>query len=230
MPGEAITNVKDKLKKAKPQRRSFRMNLRGDVVVQIEELEAELSDIRDRERESSAQQRLGGPDTRDSTALARRIKDLEAEMDDGWLDLVLEARSWAEWRDFKLQNPAVEDDKQDENVDFHFSALVEGDLLKACVVEPELDAEDWDTIFRACSPADLSNLGLQVFVLHERVLNIPKSLRASALLALSDDGSKQPQGSESPSDGSTAGNQPSGTSTTTETATAAEPQTPTSQS
>lgn len=227
---EAILSAKDKLKKAKPQRRGFRMNLRGDVVVQIEQLESELDDARQREiekRETGGKERLY-PETRESTALAQRIKDLEAEMEDGWLDFVLEARPWSEWRDFKLANPPQENDEQDKAVDFHFSALVESDLLKSCVVEPELDAEDWETIFRVCSPADIRNLGLQAFIMHERVLDIPKSLRASALLAQSDAVSRQQHASESASEGSTDGSPSNGTSTSTSKETESEPPEPTS--
>lgn len=224
---EAILSVKDKLKKAKPQRRSYRMNLRGDIVVQIQQLEQDLEVAREAEADSSAQPRLGGPDTRTSTQVAQRIKDLEAEMDDGWLDLTLEAVPWAKWRDFKMANPPVEDDATDKNLDFHFAALTESDLLKECVVDPDLDAEDWGQVFAVCSPADIQEFALTCYLMHERTLDVPKSLRASAVLARSAAESKQQQGSESANDASTGGSPKSSTSTSTPTEPDVEPPTPT---
>lgn len=171
-------SVKDRIKGAKPQRRSARINLRGDLVAEIEQLVTELRDVMDNERETASTRRLASKSP--TKALADKIDAKRKEMADEWLDLELEQRSWAVWREFKNANPPRDDNEYDQMVKVNFDALA-GTFLPTCVVEPELDKEDWDGIFTKCAPADIRDLAALAFSLHEQGLQIPKSPLASAV-------------------------------------------------
>lgn len=173
-------SVKDRIKGAKPQRRSARINLRGDLVAEIEQLSTELRDVMDSERESTAPKRLASKSP--TTVLADKIEAKRKEMADEWLDLELEQRPWSVWREFKNANPPREEPQYeyDQVVKVNFDALA-GTFMPTCVVEPELDKDDWVGIFDKCAPADIRDLAALAFSLHEQGLQIPKSPLASAV-------------------------------------------------
>jgi hypothetical protein len=172
-------SVKDRIKGAKRARRTHRINLRGDLVAEIERLNDELVDAQDRER-SDTSKRLAQQSP--SLAIAKRIEKLRAEMADDWLELTLEAQTFADWQEFKNGHPAREDNDYDKIVGLDFDALA-NDFMPRCVVEPELDEEDWDGLWDKCAPADLRDMAAVAFSLHEQTLDVPKSRLASALTA-----------------------------------------------
>lgn len=188
MAAPAVLSAKDRIKGARKQRRSTRINLRGDLVAQIEQLEAELRDAMDAEQQQS--RRLS--DTSASTGLAERIEQLRTQMAHEWLDLTLEQRGWADWRQFKAANPPREDDDYDKLVGCNFDVLVQ-DFMPTCVIDPVLDAEDWAGLFERCAPADLRDLGAAVYNMHEAGLVVPKSRLSSAVRARTVDDSEPPE-------------------------------------
>ena len=204
-------SAKELIKGAQRQQRSTRINLRGDLRAQIEVLEMELEDERGKESEGPrSNARL--TDVSPTLAIANRIKALEEEMANNWLDLTLEAKSTKEWRAFKAANPPRENVDEDGIVSMNFDNLT-FDFMPKCVVEPELDAEDWEGLFDKVAPADLRELGGMAYALHERVSDIPKSRLASVIRARSADDSEPQNDSESASDASTDGSQSSSPST-----------------
>jgi len=206
-------SVKDRIKQAHRPRRPHKINLRGDLVAKHEIANNELTDLLNREEASTAQPRLGGVTTTASMEKAAQVKAIEAEMADWWLELVLEARPWHEWAEFKSANPPRDDDQIDRTAGVNFDALIQN-FMPRCVVEPALDDEDWENIFARCAPGDLRDLGGTAFGLHERSLDIPKSPMASVVMARHVDASAPHGSGESQSDGSTDGSPSSSTSTT----------------
>lgn len=190
---KSTLSVKERIKGAQRQRRSTRINLRGDLVAEIERLDTELREVQDAERNAQASKRLGGHS--EATVIADRIESLRAEMSEHWLELVLEAKPFNEWRAFKAANPAREDNDYDGLVGVNFDVLV-FEFMPRCVIEPELDKEDWEGLFDKVAPADLRDVGAVAFSLHEQGLDVPKSLRASAIKRGSADDSEQPRLSE----------------------------------
>lgn len=209
-----VKSVKDKLKGLQRPRRAFRLNTRGDLRAQIELLDAELVTLRNREKDRPASS-MRITDTSDSQALAARIQGLQDEMEESWLDLEVETQRYADWEEFKRKNPPREGNEVDANAGFNFDKLV-FEFVPKCVVEPELDAEDWEAIFDYCSPADLRNLGSTVYALHQIGTDIPLSRAASAVMRQSDDASELQGPGESASDASAGGSPPNSTSTTTQ--------------
>lgn len=212
--------AKDRIKGAQRQRKFARINLRGDLVAEIESLEQQLETLRDSDRVAGSPLRM--TDIPEQTILAERIEGLREQMGEEWLDLTLEQQSWHDWRAFKTANPPREGDDYDQLVGVQFDALVE-EFMPKCVVDPKLDAEDWEGIFQKVSPASIRDLGGVAFSLHEITLDVPKSLVASVVMRRSEGASAQPEPGESASDGTAGGSHLSSTSTTTPTESSPEP-------
>lgn len=217
-------NAKELIKAAQRRRKATRINLRGDLRAEVEALEIDLRDLQ-QEKEEGTRSNARLTDVSPALELANRIQGLREQMIDSWLDLVLETQPWADWRTFKTANPAREGDEYDQVVGVNFDVLVT-EFMPKCVVEPPLDAEDWEGIFSKASPGDLRDLGGVVYDLHETGSQVPKSRLASAVTRASGDESGRLATGASASDDTTAGSQESSTSTTTGEATAVEPETP----
>lgn len=213
-------SIKERIKGARRQRRSHRINLRGDMVVEIERLEAKLEKHQQSQqnRVAAGAARLGGQslDTAESERIAAQIQTLREEMDDQWIEFVFEARPYADWKDFANAHPPKDDDESDKVAGLDWDVLV-SEYMPTCVVEPELDAEDWGNLFSNCSPADLRDMAGTVYAIHQRSTDVPFSRAASAVLRLRAADSELPEPGASVSDGSTDGSQPSSTSTSTTT-------------
>ncbi len=211
-------SVKDRIKGAKRERRVHKINLRGDLVAEIERLEDELEQIQEQSRNriasGSARLHQAPADETEAREKAQRILDLRQEMEGDWLELTLEHQGFDAWQQFKLTHPATEDSEQDKVTGLDFTALVR-EFMPKCVVEPVLDDEDWAGLFATCAPGDLRDLGGIAYGLHERSLDVPLSRLAFATIARTNVDSEPPAPGASVNGASTAGPQPSSTSTTT---------------
>lgn len=206
-PSTPVQSAKDRIRGARRPRRTGRLNLRGDLRAEADQIEQRLVDLRSAERVEGPPRRLGQKS--EQLVLAERLKALHDEMGDSWLDLVLEAVPFADWREFKAANPPSEEE-YDRQVGVDFTALV-SQILPRCVVEPELDAEDWRALLSTAAPGDLRDLGGKVYALHETGSGVPLSLTASAILRTSGEPSEPPAPGASPSAGTPAGSPPSST-------------------
>lgn len=211
-------SVKDRIKGAKRERRTYKINLRGDLVAEIEQREDRLEKLQEENRNkiASGSARLGGPAADDTEAgrLAQEILDLRNEMAGDWLELVLEHQGFDKWRDFKLNHPPREEVEEDKVTNLNYDALVR-DFMPGCVVEPSLDDEDWEGLFRSCNPGDLRDLGGVAYGLHERTLDVPLSRLAYATIARINADSGQQEPGASVNGDSPDGSQPSTTSSST---------------
>jgi hypothetical protein len=202
-------SVKDRIKGAQRPRRTARVNLRGDLRAELESLDRRLADLRSQESPKGAPQRLG--EETEQLLVANKIKAVETEMAKHWLELTLEALPWDEWRSFKASAPPRDGDEYDVAVGLNFDELVRR-VVPQCVVEPELDGEDWDLLFKNCAPADLRDVGGVAYALHESGSSVPLSQAASGVIRRSEEASGPPEPGESPSDATTAGSPQSSTS------------------
>lgn len=173
-----VADVKARIRGARRARRVGRLNLRPDLVAEIEALELELADARAAKADSKAVTGRVGAKTPEAKT-QERIEELRAEMASEWLDLTLEARPFAEWREFKSAHPPSDDDEYDRTVGVGFTSLVT-EFLPRCVVDPSLDDEDWRGLLDLAAPADLRDLGGVVYNLHEAGSSVPLSRAASA--------------------------------------------------
>ena len=126
---------------------------------------------------------------------AQEIKAKQEEMADYWLDLTVEQKPFVEWRQWKTTHPARDGEPFDDSLGVNFDMLVT-EFTPTCMVEPELDAEDWKGIFDKAAPGDLRDLGALVFRVHEARMDVPLVPTASRLIAMQNGKSKQPGASE----------------------------------
>ena len=175
------------IKGAARQRRKVRINLAGHLMAELETLEEELAELQIAEDQrpdgAKSRGRLGAKSK--LVEKAEQIKAKQDEMAEFWLDLVIEQKSFVEWRQFKADNPPRDNDPLDDSLGVNFDKLVT-DFTPSCVVEPEMDQEDWEGLFDKAAPGDLRDMGAAVFRMHEARLDIPLSRSASRLIARQD--------------------------------------------
>lgn len=207
-------SAKELIKGASRQRRRVQLNLAGHLVEQVDTLEAELFDLQLEEdrRPDDAKRSQRLTDRSPLVEKAEQIKALQEQMAEFWIDLVLEQRPFIEWRQWVEAHPPRLPDAQgkggdptDEQLGFNFDQLIT-DFVPTCVVEPELDAEDWAGVFEKAAPGDLRDLGLRAVAMHTGRLNVPLSRIASDVIARQSGKYAPQEVSESAPDDSTDGN------------------------
>lgn len=163
------------LAEAKLPERTVEICLRGDLVAEHEQAERDLEQAQKQTADSLAGSGVG--------ELVERIEALEAEMHDSTVTFTLRALSQPQYRALTLDHPPrrdedggiIEDDRgMGLNVDTFYEALI-----RRAVVDPELDAEDWDTLLGAITDRQYELLGAAAFLLNRSDVDIPFSLAAS---------------------------------------------------
>lgn len=130
-------SFKDKLQEAELSQRTVPVCLRGDLWAKIEVLDTELREIL---TAADDDDRLVG--NVPANALAAKIEALQAEMKENTEDFVFEAMHHQGFTDLQAAHPPRKDDVRDERVGYNRDAFAVA-LLKASVISPELDADDW---------------------------------------------------------------------------------------
>ncbi len=132
--------TKELIRSAKLPERSVPTCLQADLVAEHESVERKLKEAKDHRA-----RRLDSGS--DAQALSARLVELEAEMAEHTIEFRLRAMPRKQWKRLIAAHPPrkAEDGTVEErdkyigvNVDSFFTALV-----RASVVEPQLDAEDW---------------------------------------------------------------------------------------
>lgn len=151
--------------------------LRGDLAAEHEALDRQLRKLLD-----TPSTKFGG-DGRGE--LQHRIRDLEAEMEQATVDFRLRAMSRREWHALVAEHPPRigPDGKVDEtdaaigvNVETFFEPLV-----RRCLVEPEVDDEQWTELAEALTSRQFDGLWDAAWRLNRRDVDVPFSFAASRL-------------------------------------------------
>lgn len=168
---------------AKLPERSVDLCLRGDLVAQLQELQRELVDAQ-REDEGSFD---GGA----ALPVAQQIQALREEMLEYSVVFKLHALPRRKWTAMVAAHPPREDNEPDRvmglNQETFFDALV-----KACVVDPVLDAADWADLDDRLSDGQWQALVNAAWAVNARDVDVPFSRAASRILANSEAESKPP--------------------------------------
>jgi len=136
-----MSTIKDKIKAASLPERTVSVCLNGALVGEFEAADRQLQEALRRPGSDSLD---GGSDTRE---LAQRTEDLRQRMLDGSVDLRLRAMGRTRWRKFIASHPPRQDDdgvvdQRDRNIGINVDTFYPA-LIRASVVGPELDDEDW---------------------------------------------------------------------------------------
>lgn len=134
-----MSSIKEKLAAARLPEETVQICLRGDLVAQFEQLERRLAEA---QRTPSTSLEGDG-----SAEIAAAIEALREEMRVHTEDFVLRAMPRPRWRAFLAQYPPRQDadgnpDERDRGAMVNMGAFWHA-LIRASVVSPELDTEDW---------------------------------------------------------------------------------------
>lgn len=180
-----MSNIKDKLAKARLPERTVQICLNGDLIARHEEAERELEQAKRRPSDS-----LAGDGT---AGVAERIEALETEMRESAETFVLRALPQKKsrhddrpsWRELLDRHPPRRGD-DGEIIDADKGLLINTttfyeDLVKVCTVSPEMDDEDWETLFEVITNSQYQDLTMAAWLLNRGEVDIPFSLAASRM-------------------------------------------------
>lgn len=204
----------DWLADARPAERTVQLCLRGDLVVEFEELERDLETA----RKSAGDSLAGGSDV---VVVSQQIEELRERMKTATKTFRLRALPRRQWRDLVAAHPprrgedgkVVDSDAIGVNADTYFETII-----RACTVEPQLSDEQWTRLLdEVLTDRQFDTLSDAAWGLNRRDVEVPFSRAASRILQNSADESRRQNDSASPSDDSTAGSPAPSPSTSTET-------------
>ena len=166
-----MRNFKAMLAEAKLPERTVQICLRGDLVADHEAAERELEQA----QRSTATSLAGNG----AAAIAARIEALEAEMLEHTYDFRLRAMTRHAFRDLQVLHPPRDGVKLDTaygvDTDAFFPALI-----RATVVDPELDEDGWvDLLDARLTGYQFNDLAVTAWQLNAREVDIPFSRAAS---------------------------------------------------
>lgn len=182
-----MSGIKAKIKAARLAERTVPICLDGALVAEIEAAERDLERLTKRPSVDSLE---GGGDLRQA---AERVEQLREQMADSTVEFRLRAIPGNRWQAFlELYPPRRDEDNNvvlrdraiGVNVDDFFPALV-----RRCLVSPELDDEDWTTLFGsddvdgALTDRQCDQLFDAAWALNRKEVDVPFSLAASRILA-----------------------------------------------
>jgi hypothetical protein len=173
---------------AKLPERTVSICLRGDLVAEHEELERQLE-----KAEQSPASSLAGNGADD---LAERIEALQDEMQAASYTFRLRALPKPQWRQLIEAHP-IRRDEQNEILDADRYMLVNTEtfpdaLIRACLVDPELDDQQWSTLNGSLTDKKYDDLFEAAWGLNRREVDIPFSHAASRMRRGSGEESKPP--------------------------------------
>lgn len=175
--------LKDRLAAAKPAERSVDVCLRGDLRAEYDVKERELKRLRSGSVPASLSSQA------DEARLAQEMIDLHAQMADEMLTLTVRAMQRAEWRSYVLKHPPRPDHDGDKFMGVNFQALME-EAAPACVVDPQLDEDDWNRLNDVLSSGDFDRIFTAVWEVNREGGDVPKLLLASRVIAERGDAQK----------------------------------------
>lgn len=184
-------NHKDLIKGARLAERVMPVCLRADLSAEFEELERQLQ----AEQLKPARALSGNPEAR---RISQELEKLREQMAEHELQLRLRAIPQRKYKKLIGQYPPQKGIKLDEAVGYHFDGFVES-LIRASVVEPALDDDDWTMLLGDDDTDGVLTSG-QYDALYEacRDLNrgnttVPFSRAAYAIIHGSGGASEQPE-------------------------------------
>ena len=191
-----MSKLKDQIRAARLPEETVPICLRGDLVAEFERLERQLAEALRNPSDS-----LEG---NGSAEIAARIEALRQEMREHTVEFLLRGMPRRRWRAFLAEYPPRQDaegkiDERDRGAIVNMGAFFHA-LIRASVVSPELDDEDWRLLLgddedeaarreQAGEPVEDGALTDQQFeklsdtawALNRRDVDVPFSLAASRL-------------------------------------------------
>lgn len=164
-------DIKALLKQAKRRTATVEVCLRGDLAGEYEQLERDLAKL-------PPNNRLAG--TPERQRITAELERLRGEMADGTVTFRLEALSDAAFQRLVDEHPPRRDGdevrERDAEHGFNWDTFP-GALVRACTVEPDLDADDWELLLGedGMSRGQRLELTLEVLRVNGSAVDVPFS-------------------------------------------------------
>jgi len=180
---------KEALRNAKLPERTVRICLRADLIAEHEKAERELNES----RSQTLAQTLGTSAA--EVKLARRVEELQAEMESESHTFTVRALPRAEYRALTRAHPPRDGEAADKSENVNLETYPDA-LIRACVVDPVLDEEDWEAFAEVMTSRTFDDLYLAALLVNRGEADVPFSQTASRVIRLSDGGHKRPEPTE----------------------------------
>jgi hypothetical protein len=175
-------DAKALIKAAKLPEKAVEICLAGDLLAEIQQLERTLA-------KQVEDKRTNGRMVDKSTETAKQIEALREKMAESTITVRLRALPRKKWRALLDEHPPRKGDDGDESMGVNVDTFLEA-VLPMSVVDPELDADDWDSLSEAITSAEWDKLTTTVWLLNRTGVDIPKSQLASLTIRKSAGDSK----------------------------------------
>ncbi|HLR84948.1 MAG TPA: hypothetical protein VK059_08355 [Nocardioidaceae bacterium] len=164
---------------------------------QLQELEFELAEAREREQDNRLTRRDPDSDRSSSHRVGddgpSSVEELEAKRDaliadneGAFYDLQFQAARRDEWSDLKAMHPPKDDVAEDERMGVHWKSFVPA-VVKKCLTDPEPSDKVLDFLAESLTSGEWDRIGVAVIRLNNTVRDRPKSLRNTYMTMINGD-------------------------------------------
>lgn len=173
----------DILSRIKPRLREERTQLclRPDLLDEWEKANDELAQL---ESQTDAPKRMAdnaSAGVKGAKALAKRIKDLEAQIEETAVWFTMRAIPAAQWSALTEQHPPRKDTQVDMFYGFNWDAVMD-EAVRLSMVDPVFDDQSWAEFRAVCNPSEWRALRESVESVNRAVTKAPKSSLAASVL------------------------------------------------
>lgn len=171
--------------------KSTQICLRPDLIQAWEEANEVL--VASRAQDTTGEMRMAdrtSPSAASKKA-AKRVKELEDEIEANAITFTFRALPKDEWRALCEQHPPRKGNQIDQFLG-HDKDAVEDAAVRKCMIDPVFDDASWGELLAVCNPSEWNELRETVREVNGSVTNLPKSQLASQVLAKRGATSKQP--------------------------------------
>jgi hypothetical protein len=182
VPPKKKPTVKELIAGAKLPERSVSVCLHADLTAQMGGLERQLA-VAEGERAAGAGSLASGSRSR---VISEQINALREVMLEHTLEFRVRALPRHRFTALRKEHPPREGNAFDAAAETNLETLTEA-LVRACVVEPELDDADWAALDENFSDAQWQLLANAAWAVCARDVAVPFSRSASRILQTSDD-------------------------------------------
>lgn len=183
-----MASIDDVLAQARPKTTTVKVCLRGDLLAQHDQLEAELAEARRKDALSNKPDAAG--------KVAERIEALQADLDATAVSFTFQAVGQKRWTDLLLEHPPTDEDRA-EGAAFNPRTFPVAAIAESCA-EPSMTREQADRLFEVCNFGQWEQLWSACIAANVEGTSIPFSYAASAVLRGYATSSEQPITTESP--------------------------------
>lgn len=181
-----MSEFKSLLAAAKLPERSVQVCLRGDLRARFDDLERQLKEARESKRTRPS--RMG--QSSDAVEIVAEQDALREEMAAAMVDVTVRALPRAKWHEIRTRHaPDDSSDEGDRALGVKLDPFM-GEVMPLCIVDPQMDADDWTRLNEVLSAGDFDRLFSAVWDVNRSGVDIPKSRLASLVIAESADASK----------------------------------------